>query len=213
MKSSPELTLPLHSLLSTLNGRHGKHRLYCCWYHCLRGIVFNEPLLINGLHNSVFPPLLSADDIENTASSVVAGWIVFTELLPGNALIKSVTILPCLLCVCLCVCDVPLLNTYSDPFSRKLVSKLCHRWSHLHHNFLRRAKCCVWNTLEGTQSSDSDISRYVFISDLINYLFNIGLEPKSPLAISRWKHKNFLPQSYPLPVRVERWTVNCVNQR
>jgi hypothetical protein len=29
----------------------------------------------------------------NTASSIVACWYVFTELLPGNALIKSVTIL------------------------------------------------------------------------------------------------------------------------
>jgi hypothetical protein len=33
-----------------------------------------------------------ADDIENTASSIVACWTVFTELLPGNSLTKSVTI-------------------------------------------------------------------------------------------------------------------------
>jgi hypothetical protein len=31
--------------------------------------------------------------IENIASSIVACWTMFTELLPGNALIKSVTIL------------------------------------------------------------------------------------------------------------------------
>jgi hypothetical protein len=31
-------------------------------------------------------------DTENTASSNVACWALFTELLPGNALIKSVTI-------------------------------------------------------------------------------------------------------------------------
>jgi hypothetical protein len=42
--------------------------------------VFTEPLLRNGLHNPVVPPLLGTDNIENTASSV------FTELLPGNAL-------------------------------------------------------------------------------------------------------------------------------
>jgi hypothetical protein len=42
------------------------------------------------LHNPVVPPLLDAEDIENTASSIVARWAVFTELLPGNALIKSV---------------------------------------------------------------------------------------------------------------------------
>jgi hypothetical protein len=35
--------------------------------------------------------VLGADDIGNTASSIVACWTVFTELLPGNALIKSVT--------------------------------------------------------------------------------------------------------------------------
>jgi hypothetical protein len=33
-----------------------------------------------------------AEGIENTASSIVASWTVFTELLPDNALIKSVTI-------------------------------------------------------------------------------------------------------------------------
>jgi hypothetical protein len=54
--------------------------------------VFTEPLLSNGLHNPVVPPLLSAGDIENTASSIVACCTVFTELLPGNSLIKSVTV-------------------------------------------------------------------------------------------------------------------------
>jgi hypothetical protein len=31
-------------------------------------------------------------DTENTAPSIVACWTMFTQLLPGNALIKSVTI-------------------------------------------------------------------------------------------------------------------------
>jgi hypothetical protein len=44
------------------------------------------------LHNPVVPPLLGADYIKNTASSIVACWTVFTELLSGNALIKSVKI-------------------------------------------------------------------------------------------------------------------------
>jgi hypothetical protein len=52
--------------------------------------VFTEPLFRTRLHNAVVPLLLGADDIENTASSIVACWTVFTELLPGNALIKSV---------------------------------------------------------------------------------------------------------------------------
>jgi hypothetical protein len=40
-----------------------------------------------------------ADAIQNTASSTVACWTMFTELLPGNALIKSVSIF----CVVFCV--------------------------------------------------------------------------------------------------------------
>jgi hypothetical protein len=40
------------------------------------------------------PPLRDITaDMENRASSIVACWIVFTEVLPGNALIKSVAIL------------------------------------------------------------------------------------------------------------------------
>jgi hypothetical protein len=54
--------------------------------------VFTEPLLRNGLYNPVVPPLLGADNIENTASSTVACFAVFTELLPDNELVKSVTI-------------------------------------------------------------------------------------------------------------------------
>jgi hypothetical protein len=66
------------------------------WCHCLCRNVFTKPLLRNGLHNPFVPPLLGTDDIENTASSIVACWTVFPELLPGNALIKSVnSILNC----------------------------------------------------------------------------------------------------------------------
>jgi hypothetical protein len=41
------------SLISTLHRPHGKHRLYCWWRHRLRGSVFTEPLLRNGLHSTV----------------------------------------------------------------------------------------------------------------------------------------------------------------
>jgi hypothetical protein len=54
--------------------------------------VFTEQLLRNGLPKPVVPPLLGANNIENTASSIVACWTVFTEMLPGNAFFKSVTI-------------------------------------------------------------------------------------------------------------------------
>jgi hypothetical protein len=60
------------SLISTLHRPHGKHRLYCYWRHRLRGSVFTETLLRNGLHNPVVPLLLGADDIGNTTSSIVA---------------------------------------------------------------------------------------------------------------------------------------------
>jgi hypothetical protein len=36
--------------------------------------------------------MLGAENIEKIASCIVACWFVFTELLPGNALIKSVTV-------------------------------------------------------------------------------------------------------------------------
>jgi hypothetical protein len=62
------------------------------WHHRLHGSVFTELLLRNGLHNPIVPPLLCADNIENTASSTVVCWTVFTELLPGNTLMKSTTI-------------------------------------------------------------------------------------------------------------------------
>jgi hypothetical protein len=48
------------SLISTLHRPHGKQSLYCCWRHHLRGSVFTEPLLINGMHNPVVAPLLGA---------------------------------------------------------------------------------------------------------------------------------------------------------
>jgi hypothetical protein len=95
LTTAAELTLAtaFNSLICILHWPQEKHRLYCWWRHRLRGSVFIEPSLRNGLHNSVVPPLLGADDIESTASSIVACWIVFTELLPGNALIKSVRVL------------------------------------------------------------------------------------------------------------------------
>jgi hypothetical protein len=44
------------------------------------------------LHNPAVSQLLGTDDIENRASSIDAHWIVFTEMLPGKAFIKSVAI-------------------------------------------------------------------------------------------------------------------------
>jgi hypothetical protein len=54
--------------------------------------MFTELLPRSELHNPVVPPLLGAGDIENTTSSIVACWAVFTELSAGNALIKSVKV-------------------------------------------------------------------------------------------------------------------------
>jgi hypothetical protein len=73
---------------STENMSRGLYPLL--WRHRLRGSVFTQELLRNGLHNRVVLPLLGADGIENTASCIVACWTVFTELLPGNVLIKFV---------------------------------------------------------------------------------------------------------------------------
>jgi hypothetical protein len=54
--------------------------------------VFTESLLRNGLYNPVVPPLLCADDIENSLIYCCVLDSVY-RLSPGNALIKSVTIL------------------------------------------------------------------------------------------------------------------------
>jgi heme/copper-type cytochrome/quinol oxidase subunit 1 len=54
--------------------------------------VFTEPMARSGFHNPAVPQLLGMDDVENAASSIVAFWVMFTELLPGNALIKNVTL-------------------------------------------------------------------------------------------------------------------------
>jgi hypothetical protein len=55
--------------------------------------VFTETLPRNGFHNPVVLQLLGADRIENSFRYTVAYLEVFTDLLPGNVLIKSVTIL------------------------------------------------------------------------------------------------------------------------
>jgi hypothetical protein len=44
------------------------------------------------VHWSVTSSGRGADDIENKASTILACWTVFTELLPGNSLIKFVTV-------------------------------------------------------------------------------------------------------------------------
>jgi hypothetical protein len=58
-----------------------------------------------------------ADDVENTVSSIVACWTVFTELLLGNALIKSVTKLSP---------SVPRFS--SDPFPSRFRTNMLHEF-------------------------------------------------------------------------------------
>jgi hypothetical protein len=54
--------------------------------------MFTETLPRNRLHNPVVLLLLGADRIENSFPYTAAYLKVFTEPLPGNVLIKSVTI-------------------------------------------------------------------------------------------------------------------------
>jgi hypothetical protein len=77
-----ELASAFTYLISTLHRHHEKHRLYCWWRHRLRGGVFIEPFLKNGLHNPAVLQLLGADDMENLASSIVV-W-PSNELLTNN---------------------------------------------------------------------------------------------------------------------------------
>jgi hypothetical protein len=78
---------------SPMSSRHGPRTvntaLYCCMVRSNRKHMSHVRLRV---HWSVNSTGRGADDIEKTASFIVACWTVFTELLPGNALIKSVTI-------------------------------------------------------------------------------------------------------------------------
>jgi hypothetical protein len=60
--------------------------------HKIPTTVKGFPMKLKYVMNIVTKEGRGADDTENTATSIVACWTVFTELLPGNALIKSVTI-------------------------------------------------------------------------------------------------------------------------
>jgi hypothetical protein len=72
-----------------LLGPHGKHRLPLLWMHVSSCVVWQQTSYIS-------VRLLGADRIENIVSLLLLLVFVFTELLPGNALIRSVTILKCL---------------------------------------------------------------------------------------------------------------------
>jgi hypothetical protein len=70
--------------------RHRKHSLmHCCMAYTTQKTVSHVRLRV---HWSVTSSGRGVDNIENTTSSIVTCWTVFTELLPGNELIKSVTI-------------------------------------------------------------------------------------------------------------------------
>jgi hypothetical protein len=67
-----ELILSLRSLLLWALCTDPTENTVYCWRHRLLGMVLTEPLLRDGLHNPVVPPLFGPDDIENAASSIVA---------------------------------------------------------------------------------------------------------------------------------------------
>jgi hypothetical protein len=75
--------------------------------------VFTEALLRNGFHNSVVPPLLGADDIGNTASSIVECWTV-----------RMFTVVPLLLCNLATDC-LPRICLHGNLFTNLLPSNGC----------------------------------------------------------------------------------------
>jgi hypothetical protein len=60
-------------------------------------------------------------DTENTAFSIAACWTVFTELLPGNAFVKSGTIY--------CICLINSLSLWSIITATEHVTSFLHGWS------------------------------------------------------------------------------------
>jgi hypothetical protein len=76
---------PFAFKITPLHGFHGKHRLPLLWMHVYSCVAWKQTSYIS-VH------LLGVDSIESTVSLLLLPLFVFTELLPGNALIKSVTI-------------------------------------------------------------------------------------------------------------------------
>jgi hypothetical protein len=76
-------------------------------------------------------------DMENTASSIVACWTVFTELLPGNALLKSVTILIAVSVVSL-LCKILHQSENCWPFVKLLSFRT--RWI----TYFLKCLWCIW---------------------------------------------------------------------
>jgi hypothetical protein len=81
-----ELVAPSVFKTTILHGPHGKHSLPFLWMHVYSCLALQQTSYISVL-------LLGADRIENTVSLLLLPLFVFTELLPGNTLIKSVTLL------------------------------------------------------------------------------------------------------------------------
>jgi hypothetical protein len=74
-----------NSELNRIAGPHGKHRFQLLSMHVYRCVAWQQTSYISVL-------LLGAGRIGNTVSLPLLPVFVFTELLPGNALMKSVTI-------------------------------------------------------------------------------------------------------------------------
>jgi hypothetical protein len=71
--------------ITPLHRPHGKHHLPLLWMHDYSCVAWQQTSYISVL-------LLGADRIENTVSLLLLPVFVFTELLSGNALIKSITV-------------------------------------------------------------------------------------------------------------------------
>jgi hypothetical protein len=80
-----------HILLYPIGTDHAQKKSpsIVAWRRSHRKLVSRVRLRV---HWSVTSTGSGADDIEYTASSIVACWAVLTQLFPANALIKSVTI-------------------------------------------------------------------------------------------------------------------------
>jgi hypothetical protein len=100
-----ELVTPFIFKITPLCGPHGKHHFPLLWIHVYSCIAWQQTF-----YSSM--SLLGADHIENTVSFVLLPVFLFTELLPGNALITSVKI-RCVCIVSFCVtADIYLLELY-----------------------------------------------------------------------------------------------------
>jgi hypothetical protein len=66
------------------------------------------------------------------------------------------------------------------------LSNVKQGWHLLYHD----VQYCVWNIHQVASSLDTDVFYYVTVRNLLDYIFNMRWEAKSPYSSSSWTHRD-----------------------